>query len=156
MSNEYNDDKAMRIAEAVKKQRPSWQVSDEYQATVHIDTGEEGMPWFCFGGANETFGADVNADPEGSDMICSVNTGVNQETAGVEELATAVIQKVELVLSVERRFKKVLQDSELAFWQVVSDQYPEARAGDFGPCDAVQLEKALRSAIRTWLEYNVL
>jgi hypothetical protein len=52
------------------------------------------------------------------------------------------------------RVENAVMVGKSAFWAAVGVHFPEVTTGDFGPEDVMALERAMTSAVETWLMYN--
>lgn len=59
-----------------------------------------------------------------------------------------------MTTTTENRIEQAVGACELKIGEVWGDIFPEATTGDFPPDAAFALDRALDSAVRTWLAYN--
>lgn len=53
-----------------------------------------------------------------------------------------------------KRIDKAVEDAQFRFWQIICENFPEVKTGDF-PWDAShELDEAMISAVCTWLTLN--
>jgi arginyl-tRNA synthetase len=55
----------------------------------------------------------------------------------------------------DERIAKAVRDGEDAFWAAVAEQFPEAESGDLAPDAAFALKRAMKMAVRAWVDANV-
>lgn len=53
------------------------------------------------------------------------------------------------------RVEKALDEAREAFWRKITEHFPEAKTGDFGPEEHFDFDMATRRAVDTWLFYNI-
>jgi hypothetical protein len=54
-----------------------------------------------------------------------------------------------------RSFESVANTALDAFWQVIVEQYPQAKTGDLSPLTTIRLQVAAETAIEEWVWANV-
>lgn len=111
---EWDDEKAMLVAEAVKKQVPHWTVQNEFQACVSVDPGTSYGMLFWFGDANRNLGAILYQNDEcmaSGVTMGSVETDLDANACDVEELAKVIIVEVNRIL---RAVKYIVEGPGLA------------------------------------------
>lgn len=52
------------------------------------------------------------------------------------------------------RIKKIAQDAELAFWDVVAEALPEIKTGDFPPLESNNMSQQMTKWIELWVSEN--
>lgn len=57
-------------------------------------------------------------------------------------------------LSEADKLKRVLENAQHIFWEVIAMNYPEAKTGDFPPDASVEFDRACHHAADTWLLFN--
>jgi len=52
------------------------------------------------------------------------------------------------------RIRKVTEEAQLRFWEIIGESYPEIKYGDFSPPAQLALDEALERAVETWVVGN--
>jgi len=67
-----------------------------------------------------------------------------------------IVEAGEKVLAQFRNEKmdQVIEDAQIAFWEVVAKKYPEVKSGDFPPDASFAFDGACKKALEFWLEWN--
>jgi hypothetical protein len=51
-------------------------------------------------------------------------------------------------------FDEIIEEADIAFWNVITKSFPEITTGDF-PIDAhVEFQVAQEKAVKTWIDFN--
>ena len=53
------------------------------------------------------------------------------------------------------RLDSALRNAQEAFWEVIADEFPEIKSGDFSPGDAFEFDQAIRNAVEAWYDGNL-
>ncbi len=54
----------------------------------------------------------------------------------------------------EERLRNAIIEADIAFWEKISEAFPEIITGDFGPDETIRWDNACDDAVRTWLLNN--
>jgi hypothetical protein len=52
------------------------------------------------------------------------------------------------------RITYAVEQAQLAFWQVIAEQFPEVKTGDYSPHDTIELDNWLKIAVDRWIDAN--
>jgi hypothetical protein len=54
----------------------------------------------------------------------------------------------------EERIENAIKKADIAFWDVIAQQFPEVKTGDMPPYAAILFEEIQKKVVGYWIDFN--
>lgn len=83
------------------------------------------------------------------------DANLHAECEVVERMANELKSETK-IQPAERNVEALTEEALDAFWEVIASRFPEAKHGDLSPLRTLALSRAATTAVKEWIDNNVL